>query len=40
MEIRSHEVKLYAGGGILPSSEVRLEWEETEEKLKTMKNIL
>ena len=40
MEIRSHEIKLYAGGGILPSSEVRLEWEETEEKLKTMKNIL
>ena len=40
MEIRSHEVKLYAGGGILPSSEVQLEWEETEEKLKTMKNIL
>lgn len=40
MEIRSTEAKLYAGGGILPSSEVRSEWEETGEKLKTMKNIL
>ena len=40
MEIRSHEVKLYAGGGILPSSEVHAEWEETGEKMKTMKNIL
>ena len=40
MEIRSNEAKLYAGGGILASSEVQLEWEETEEKLKTMKNIL
>ncbi len=40
MEIRTHEVKLYAGGGILPSSEVRSEWEETSEKMKTMKNIL
>ena len=40
MEIRSTEVKLYAGGGILPSSEVRSEWEETTQKMKTMKNIL
>ena len=40
MEIRSSEVKLYAGGGILPSSEVRSEWEETNQKMKTMKNIL
>ena len=40
MEIRSNEAKLYAGGGILASSEVQMEWEETEEKLKTMKNIL
>ena len=40
MEIRSTEVKLYAGGGILPSSEVRSEWEETSQKMKTMKNIL
>lgn len=40
MEIRANEAKLYAGGGILASSEVQSEWEETEEKLKTMKNIL
>lgn len=40
MEIRSTEAKLYAGGGILPSSEVRSEWDETGEKMKTMKNLL
>lgn len=40
MEIRSTEAKLYAGGGILPSSEVHSEWEETGEKMKTMKNLL
>lgn len=40
MEIRSTEVKLYAGGGILPSSEVRAEWEETSQKMKTMRNLL
>ena len=40
MEIRSSAVKLYAGGGILPSSEVRAEWNETGEKMKTMKSIL
>ena len=36
MEIRSNEAKLYAGGGILASSEVQMEWEETEEKLKSL----
>lgn len=40
MEIRTNEVKLYAGGGLLASSEVHSEWEETNEKMKTMKNIL
>ena len=40
MEIRSTEAKLYAGGGILPSSEVRSEWEETGEKMKTMRNLI
>lgn len=40
MEIRSNQIKLYAGGGILSSSEVELEWQETDEKMKTMKNIL
>lgn len=40
MEIRSTETKLYAGGGILPSSEVRSEWEETDEKMKTMMSLI
>lgn len=40
MEIRPDEAKLYAGGGILTSSDVFSEWEETGEKMKTMKNIL
>ena len=40
MEIRTTEVKLYAGGGILPSSEVRNEWDETNQKMKTMKKIV
>lgn len=40
MEIRSAEVKLYAGGGILPSSDIRTEWEETNQKMKTMRNLL
>lgn len=40
MEIYDGKARLYAGGGILPSSEVRMEWEETNEKMKTMKNII
>lgn len=40
MEIHGHEATLYAGGGILPSSEKHLEWEETNEKMKTMNNII
>ena len=40
MEIRSDEAKLYAGGGILTSSDILSEWEETGDKMKTMKNIL
>lgn len=40
MEIHGKVATLYAGGGILPSSEVTQEWEETREKMKTMKNIL
>ena len=31
---------LYAGGGILSSSDVESEWQETEEKMKTISNIL
>lgn len=30
---------LYAGGGLLPSSTVESEWQETEEKLKTILNV-
>lgn len=40
MEIRGTQATLYAGGGILPSSEMALEWEEINEKMKTMKNII
>ncbi|ADV44689.1 isochorismate synthase [Bacteroides helcogenes] len=40
MEIISNAAVLYAGGGILPLSEVESEWEETGEKMKTMSNIL
>lgn len=40
MEIRTTETKLYAGGGILPSSEVQAEWEETSVKMKTMRNLI
>ena len=40
MEIRPSVAKLYAGGGILTSSEVASEFEETKEKLKTIENII
>lgn len=40
MEICGDTATLYAGGGILPSSEVMAEWEETNEKLKTIKHII
>lgn len=40
MEILEGEAKLYAGGGILASSEMVSELEETKEKMKTMINIL
>ena len=36
MEIQGHTVVLYAGGGILASSDVDSEWEETEHKLATI----
>ena len=38
--IRGHEATLYAGGGILTSSTMESEWMETEEKLKTIWNVL
>lgn len=40
MEIAPHEATLYAGGGILASSEVESEWIETGEKMKTMKKVI
>lgn len=40
MEIAPGKATLYAGGGILPQSEVESEWEETGEKMKTMVEIL
>lgn len=36
MQITDHHLTLYAGGGLLPSSEREDEWQETEKKLKTM----
>lgn len=40
MKIEAGELKLFAGGGLLPSSSRETEWKETEEKLKTMKQII
>ena len=40
MEVFANFARLYAGGGILPSSELESEWTETQEKMKTMKKIL
>lgn len=33
-------VTLYAGGGLLPTSQCAKEWHETEEKMRTMKEVL
>ena len=40
MEIKPGEAILYAGGGILASSEVESEWVETGDKMNTMRSIL
>lgn len=40
MRICGSHCKLYAGGGLLADSEEQLEWNETEEKLKTMRQVL
>lgn len=40
LEWQADRAILYAGGGILPSSEWEKEWEETQEKMRTMKDIL
>lgn len=40
MKVEGSESTLYAGGGILPSSVLEAEWEETRQKLNTMLNVL
>lgn len=40
MHITGHQATLYAGGGILASSTADTEWEETQQKMNTMRNIL
>lgn len=40
MEICHDHLNLYAGGGILPDSEVEAEWDETLFKLQTMRRLL
>lgn len=40
MEIQADTATLYAGGGILASSEAEAEWEETGEKIKTIRNVI
>lgn len=40
MEIGTDLLRLYAGGGILPSSEMKAEWEETENKLQTILSVI
>ena len=38
--ITGHKIVLYAGGGILASSDMESEWQETEEKMKTIGNVI
>lgn len=40
MHLSHGKATLFAGGGILPSSDADAEWEETEEKMNTMRNII
>lgn len=40
MNIKDEHLNLYAGGGLLTSSTLRDEWQETEDKLYTMKAII
>lgn len=40
MHIENKKATLYAGGGILPDSTADAEWEETQQKMNTMRNIL
>ncbi len=40
MQIGADMLRLYAGGGILPSSELRSEWDETMKKLQTILTVI
>jgi isochorismate synthase len=40
MKMEDDCLRLFAGGGLLPSSTRETEWKETEEKLKTMRQII
>jgi len=40
MNINKKTQTLYAGGGLLSSSELSDEWQETEDKLQTMRALL
>lgn len=40
MHVEGNTATLYAGGGILPDSTADSEWEETQQKMNTMRNIL
>lgn len=40
MNITPEALTLYAGGGLLASSELDDEWQETEKKMRTMKNLI
>ena len=40
MNIEGNRYHLYAGGGLLKDSQEEQEWQETEAKLETMRNIL
>lgn len=39
-EIHKNAATLYAGGGIMPDSTCQSEWQETEQKMKTIANVL
>lgn len=40
LNVNGNYATLYAGGGILPSSDANSEWEETQHKMKTMRKCL
>jgi len=40
MQVQSNTLTFFAGGGLLASSELDAEWEETEEKLQTMLSLI